>query len=162
MKSSEPRGGKIIFFSFLVAFALAALPLPEVVRPFRPEWVALTLAYWCIALPSRVNVGVGWLAGLGVDILEGSLLGQHALAYAVFAYACIRVHRQLRVYPLWQQSLSLFVLVILEQMLVFWINGVAGRTPPTLLYWAPSLTSAIVWPWLFMILRDVRRRFAVS
>ena len=162
MRKKGPRGGKTILFTFAVALALAAMPLPDWARPFRPEWVALVLAYWCIALPTRVNVGAGWLAGLTVDVLEGTLLGQHALAYAVFAYACVRVHRQLRVYPLWQQGLAMCVLVALELLLVFWIDGIIGRAPGTFLFWAPALTSALIWPWVFVVLRDLRRRFSVS
>jgi len=109
-----------------------------------------------------VNVGVGWVAGIIVDVLNGSLLGQHAMAYAVIAYVTVKLHKQIRIYPLWQQALSIFTLIALSQLLIAWIRGIVGDAPNSWLYWLPSLTSAVIWPWLYLLLRDVRRKFRVS
>lgn len=162
MADANQRGGGVITITFMVALALTALPLPELARPFRPEWTTLVLVYWCLALPSRVNVGVGWLVGLFVDVISGNLLGQHALALAVVAFVTVKVHKQVRVYPLWQQALSVFVMVALSQLLAVWVKGIIGEAPDSWLYWAPSVTSALLWPWMFIILRDVRRKFRVA
>ena len=48
----------------LVAGVLTVLPLPGWLQWGRPEWVALILIYWCIALPHRVGIATG-LAGAG-------------------------------------------------------------------------------------------------
>lgn len=162
MAEIKKRGGKIIFFTLLFALVLMIMPLPEWLRPFRPEWVTLAIIYWCLALPSRVNIGIAWLMGLIVDVLTGTLLGQHALAMAIVAFFTVRLHKQIRVYPLWQQSLSVFTLVALGQLLVVWIRGIAGDSPDSWLYWGPSLTSALVWPVVFLFLRDIRRKFRVA
>ena len=162
MAEIKKRGGKIIFFTLLFALVLMIMPLPEWLRPFRPEWVTLAIIYWCLALPSRVNIGIAWMMGLVVDVLTGTLLGQHALAMAIVAFFTVRLHKQIRVYPLWQQSLSVFTLVALGQLLVVWIRGIAGDSPDSWLYWGPSLTSALVWPVVFLFLRDIRRKFRVA
>ena len=162
MAAEQPQGGATIVVTFLIALVLTAMPLPEWARAFRPEFVTLVLIYWCLALPTRVNVGIGWVAGLVVDVLHGTLLGQHALSLAVVAYLAVNLHQQIRVYPLWQQALSIFTLIALNQLLVVWVKGIVGEAPDTWLYWAPSITSALLWPWLFIILRDVRRRFRVA
>lgn len=160
--SQRPGGGMVIAATFITAFVLTILPLPNWLGAFRPEWTALVLIYWCLALPMRVNVGVGWLVGLVLDILQGALLGQHALGLTVVAYLAVKLHKQIRVYPLWQQALSVFVLVALNQLLVVWVKGIIGQPPKTWAYWVPSLASALIWPWLFAVLRDVRRKFGVA
>jgi rod shape-determining protein MreD len=146
----------------VVALVLTMLPLPDWAEPARPEWVAMVLIYWCMAVPQRVGVGVGWVMGLFLDVVHGALLGQHALALAVVAYLTLSLHQRVRVFPLWQQALTILLLVALEQMLVLWIKGVIGESPETWGYWWPSLTSMLLWPWIFLVLRDVRRKFRVS
>lgn len=162
MSSIKKQGGKVIFVTFVAAMFLVVLPLPEWLRAFRPEWVTVVLIYWCLALPSRINIGFAWIAGLFVDILTGTLIGQHALALAVVAFVTVKLHKQIRVYPLWQQSLSVFTMVALGQLLVVWIKGIIGESPQSWLYWAPSITSAIVWPWIFVLLRNLRRSHKVT
>ncbi len=162
MSDVRRRGGGIILISFVVAMALMVLPLPEWLREFRPEWVTLVVIYWCLALPNRVNIGFAWLAGLFVDVLTGTLMGQHALAMAVVAFVTVKLHKQIRVYPLWQQALSVFTMVALGQLLVVWIKGIVGESPQSWLYWGPSITSALVWPWVFAIMRNLRRSYKVS
>ena len=159
---TDANGGWVIGLSFVVALVLMLLPLPGWAEPYRPEWVLLVLIYWAIALPGRVGVGTGWVLGLLMDTLQGSLLGQHALALAVVAYLAIALHQRVRVFPLWQQALTELLLVGLKQLLVLWIRGGTGQVPTSWNYWLPSLTSMLLWPWVFIILRDMRRRFRVT
>jgi len=156
------QGSKVIFVTLLLAMLLTVMPLPDWLRPYRPEWITVVLIYWCLALPIRVNVGIAWIMGLLVDVLTGSLLGQHALSTAIVAFIAVKLHKQIRVYPLWQQALSVFTLVALGQLIVVWIKGIVGDSPGSWDYWAPSLTSALIWPWIFVLLRDVRRRYRVA
>jgi rod shape-determining protein MreD len=148
--------------TFLAAILLNIVPIPLWAEPFRPDWVALTLIYWCIAAPHRVNVGSGWLLGLVLDVLYGSLLGLHALAKSVVAYAAVRLHLKLRMFPLWQQAVAVLVLLLVNQVIVIWIRSAVGQAPETIAYWTPSIVGMLMWPWLFVILRDVRRRMKVA
>jgi len=157
-----PTSNGLIGLSFMAALILTAMPLPEWLRPFRPDWVAMVLIYWCLVLPSRINVGIGWLMGLLVDVLTASLLGQHAMALAVVAFITVNIHLQIRVYPIWQQALSVFVLIALSQLLVIWVKGMIGAAPQTWLYWSSSMVSAFVWPALFILLRNMRHQFRVK
>lgn len=162
MRLGHHQGGKAIALSFVVALILTMLPLPDWAELGRPEWVTLVLVYWCLALPERVGVGIGWLLGLVLDVIHGSLLGQYALGLALVAYLAHLLHQRIRVYPLWQQALTILMLVALQQMLVLWVKGILGQSPNTWFYWLPSLSSCLLWPWTFLMLRDVRRRFQVS
>ncbi|HEC19699.1 MAG TPA: rod shape-determining protein MreD [Gammaproteobacteria bacterium] len=155
------HGGATLLLTFIGALMLQMLPLPEWAQPLRPDWVALVLIYWCIALPDRVGVGIGWLAGLMLDVAHGALLGQNALALAVVAYLAIRLHQRIRVFPLWQQAVSALLLVTLHLMLVLWLKGATGQSAETWAYWLPALTSMLLWPPTFLILRGLRRAYRV-
>ena len=161
MRNLHHHGGGVIFATFLVAFMLTLLPLPDWVAFLRPEWVSLVLIYWCMALPERVGVGIGWLAGLFLDVIHGAVLGQYALALALVAYFTLSLHQRLRVFPLLQQMFMVLLLILFQQLIVIWIKGSIGESPDSLRYWLPSLTTMLLWPWLFVLLRDLRRKYQV-
>jgi rod shape-determining protein MreD len=160
--SPSARASVSVYASFLIAILLAVMPLPLWAEPFRPDWVGLVLIYWCMAAPERVNVGTGWVVGLILDVLYGSLLGLHALGKALVAFLTIKLHLKLRMFPRWQQAVAVMALLLLNQLLVVWIRGMLGKAPAGISYWTPSVVGMVIWPWLFVILRDVRRRFKVA
>ena len=156
-----PQGRWVVPSTFVIALLLTALPMPESTAIWRPAWVALVLVYWCMAAPERVGVVVGWTAGLFLDVMTGTLLGQHALGLSVVAYVAHRTHRRVRVLPLWRQGITIFALVFLYQALVLWSNGIRGIPVTAPAYWTSPLVSMLLWPWIFVVLRVVRRRYAV-
>ncbi|MCP5149441.1 MAG: rod shape-determining protein MreD [Chromatiales bacterium] len=151
----------VIGGTLLLALALTALPVPPWAAIWRPAWVALVLIYWCMAVPSRIGVLAAWTVGLLLDVLSGTLLGQHALGLALVAYVTHETHRRVRVLPLWQQAVSVFVLVFVYQMLLLWINGIQGLPVVASAYWTAPLVSTLLWPWVFVVLRDVRRKYRI-
>ncbi|MGB0722924.1 MAG: rod shape-determining protein MreD [Gammaproteobacteria bacterium] len=165
MRSSsdrEARGSGIIVVTVLIAMVLAIIPLPDWARLWRPEWTVLVVLYWAMAVPQRVGVGVAWSLGLLLDVLHGTLLGQYALALAVVAYLMGSMYRRIRVFPLWQQAVVIMVLLTVYQTLTLWVRGIAGQPPGTLMHWAPVVSGTLLWPWVFVLLRDLRRRYKVS
>lgn len=162
MRMASNNGGGIILLTFIVALMLTMMPLPGWGEYLRPEWVSMVLIYWCMALPERVGIGFGWFAGLLLDVVHGAVLGQYALALALVAFITLHLHQRMRVYPLAQQALLVLLLLLLQQLLVIWINGFLGEAPRGLQHWLPAFVSMLLWPWLFLILRDVRRKFRVS
>ncbi len=158
MNSQAQSRWAAIILSFIIALSLSIMPLPTALENWRPEWTTLVLIYWCMALPQRIGVGVGWLVGLVLDVLRAGLLGQQALALAVVAYLTLQFHRRLRVFPLWQQCLSVFVLVSMQQVIQLWTTGLSSETGPLSGYLLPPLSSLLIWPLVFTLLRLVRRR----
>lgn len=162
MTTTQPTGGWVIVISFLLAFLISGIAWPGGLDRFRPDWVAMVLIYWCMALPHRIGIGMGWGVGLLLDVGRGGLLGQHALALAVVAYLTSQAYRRIRVAPLWQQTFSVLVLLAIERILIFWISGVIGYPPQDWWYLAPAVGGMASWPLLFIVLRDARRYFQVS
>lgn len=156
------HGGGIIALTFIAAMMLTILPLPDWARIARPDWVALVLIYWCMALPQRVGVGVAWVVGIFMDALTGTLIGEHALTLTVVAFITLKLHQRIRLYPVWQQSITVLILLALNQLLTLWVNGIMGRPTQSWLYWTSSLLGMMLWPLVFSVLRSLRRRYTVS
>ena len=160
--ANHTRSRLIITASFLLALVLSILPWPVWTEQFRPDWVALVLIYWCMALPTRVGVGTAWGVGLILDVLYGSMLGENALAKSLIAFLAVHFHLQLRMFPRWQQAVVVLLLVIVNNLLVLWVKHLAGQAPAAWGYLTPSIVSMLLWPWLFVILRDIRRHGNVN
>jgi rod shape-determining protein MreD len=152
----------IIPLTFLLAFILTLLPMPEWTVWLRPAWVVMVVLYWIIMMPHRVNVGTAWLAGIFLDVLNGTLLGEHALALTIVAYPAAKINSRLRMFPLLQQGFVICLLVLLYQSVLFCVQGFLGQLPSTWLFWSPPITSMLLWPWVSSIIRDCRRRFRVA
>jgi rod shape-determining protein MreD len=162
MSLNKHKGGWIIVFSFVIAMMLMAMPLPEWAISWRPSWVAIVLIYWCMALPDRVGIGIGWLLGLLLDVQQGTVLGQNALGLAIIAYITLITYQRMRMYPLTQQAVLVCLYLLLYEVISLWIRGIIGVPPDNWTYWMPAFTSMLLWPWLFIVLRDVRRKYLVS
>jgi rod shape-determining protein MreD len=132
--------------SFILALVLAVIPLPDAVAAFRPDWVPLVMIYWALALPERFGLLTALCLGLALDSLSGALLGQHAIAMLVVVYLSLRFHLRIRVFPLWQMTMTIFVMLAIHEFLLFWVDGVVGRSVPHTERWAGVFTGALVWP----------------
>ncbi|MDH2431683.1 rod shape-determining protein MreD [Pokkaliibacter plantistimulans] len=154
-----PKGGWLILLSLLLAFMLSAIPLPEMLQWGRPEWVAMALIYWVMALPERVGVKTAWICGLLLDLLQSSPLGANAIGLTVVAYLTTLLHQRLRNFPLIQQSFVVLMLIGILQMVRHWLQQWQGGAAESLIFMLPSLISALLWPWWFVVHRDLRRIF---
>jgi rod shape-determining protein MreD len=152
------KSNLIIAMTFVVGFILSALPLPETIVDWRPCWLAMLLIYWCMALPERVGILSAWLLGLLFDVQQSFILGQHALGFIFLAYVIIKNHKRMRVYPLLQQSLVVCLYLLIFQAIMLLVMLLSGTITYTWLYWLPAFTSMLIWPWLFIFMRDFRRR----
>lgn len=151
-----------ILMTLIVALVLTLLPMPGWTVWLRPAWVLMVLIYWAIVAPYQISVGAAWIMGLVVDLLNGTLLGEHALAYTLVIYLVSRMYIRLRMYPLLQQGFSVLSFVLLYQFIVYCIQGFIGQLPSSHLYWLSSMTSMLLWPWLFVLMRDSHKRLKAA
>lgn len=142
----------------LLALAAELLPLPVALQPLRPAWTTMVVIYWCLMWPGRFGVFSAFVLGLLVDVAHGSLLGQHALSLSLVAYVVLKLHLQMRVFPLWQLTLSVFALMALEAFALLWIDGATGRAGFGPGRWGPVLTGAMFWPVAMAALDRFRER----
>jgi rod shape-determining protein MreD len=147
-----------VIISMILALMLAIAPMPDWAESFRPDWVAMTLIYWTMNLPRRYGVGWAWVIGLVLDVAQGTLLGQHALALSLVIYVTVTFHLQMRQFPLLQLSLTVCALLALYQFILFWVNGVAGVNTPAVTYWGPVISGSLIWPLLTLMFGGARHR----
>ena len=145
--------------SLVLTLALVAVPLPDSVAPLRPDWVAVVLLYWSLMAPRHFSLLTALWMGIALDTLSGALLGQNALALLVVVYLAEKFHLRLRVFPISQLAITVFLLLGLYEFILFWIDGMAGRTVPLIERWVPPLTGTLVWVLLY-VLFDRREREA--
>lgn len=148
-----------INISILVALILSIMPLPIALRPFWPDWAVLVVIYWAMALPHRVSIGTAWVVGFLLDILLGTVLGVNALGLAIVTFVVSSNFQKLRNFSVWQQAFLIGVFIALFHLIVFWVNRFILNLQFSSEYVMPSLTSAVLWLWLFPLLRSYRRRF---
>lgn len=152
----------VIVLSLIIGLILMILPLPDWVQFYRPHWVALILIYWSMALPKRVGLWSAFFTGLLVDAAQGTLLGQHALALIIIVYINMNFYQRVRVLSLPQQAVYVFVLLAIIQIIVAWVEGIMGRPVPIIAFFSAPFIGMLIWPWVFIILRDIRRKFMLS
>ena len=162
MSTESHHSTWVIVFSFIVAMMLEMLPLPFAAIFWQPDWIALVLIYWSLALPQRVGVFVGGSVGIIQDVITDTILGQHALTLAIQAFLAINYNRQMRLFPLWQQALGVFIVIFFAQVFFIWMRGISGQTESDWRFLYPAISSMLLWPWVYTGLRDLQRNYHVS
>jgi rod shape-determining protein MreD len=141
----------------MAAFLLVLLPLPDWATTYRPDWVVLVVIFWCLELPDRIGPVAGWMVGLVVDITQANLLGLNALGMSLVGYLANRFYFRLRMFPWWQQAVSVLFMLLLYRALVGWIRGFFTTADLGIAYWVPCFTGMLAWPLLYLVLKDLCR-----
>ena len=156
------HNGIIVLLTFIMALTATIMPLPLDVDAFRPDWVLVVALYWCLALPSKVNVITAWILGLLIDILLGSILGIHAAALAFSVYIIAGNFQKIRNFSIWQQALIVGIISTLYHLIVFWLQRALTDVIFLPQYLYPVITTVVLWPWAFLLLRKIRRHFKIK
>jgi rod shape-determining protein MreD len=151
-----PANPWFIGVSLVAALMVNMLPLGH--HPARPDLLAVVLVFWNVHQPRRVGVGWAFLFGLMMDVHEGALLGQHALAYTLISYAAITVHRRLLWFGPAGQTLQVLPLFLLGTAASALVRMALGGMPPGWsLAWAP-VVETLLWPMIRLLLLAPQRR----
>ena len=156
--SRNRESSSLILLTIMAAILLSMLPLPEMLAPLKPYWVALVVIYWSLETRLGISMGMAFLTGIMVDVFSGSLLGMHALSLVIMVFLAQRFRSRIRFFPPWQQALSVLALLVNDRIILIWIGALMGEPLPTLKYWLPPLIGMAVWPWLFLFLDSLRAR----
>jgi rod shape-determining protein MreD len=147
-----------MLFSAFIALLLTVIPLPYWLDIARPSFLILAVLHWSIFAPRAGGIGLGWFSGLFLDVFQGSLLGEHALALAAVTYVFCREHQKIRSKPGFQQSLIVLAGLAAYEVLLFLIDGSSGHPVTSPLRWIPILSGAIAWPLATALLGYRERR----
>jgi rod shape-determining protein MreD len=146
-----------VLFTLVCGLVANTLPVSGVAFLLKPDFLALMLLYWCIQEPRLIGVGIAWCVGLLMDVTDATVFGQHALAYAVLAYAAEYFRRRVLRFPLWQQAAQVAVLLLACSALVLVIRVVGGAPTPRWTYAVGPLVGAVLWPLITVVLQGPQR-----
>jgi rod shape-determining protein MreD len=155
----EPRWA--VAFTVLLALILQVLPLPDWLdwlSAVRPSFIALVVIYWSIFAPHAGGIFAPWLAGLLLDVFKGDVLAQNALAMALIAYITMSLHQRLRNQTLVQQSLFVFAMLWVNEVVVWGIEGWTGQSVSSPWRWIQPLIGAALWPVIVLLLGRTHTR----
>jgi len=142
--------------SLLLAIVLGLLPLPQVLQPLRPYWLALVLAYWVLEAPEHAGLGLAFIAGLLADLAFGSQLGEQALRLVVMTFILQRFRARLRFFPVWQQSLAIGALLLNDRVIGMAVHLALGVQPLPWSYWFAPLLGMVLWGPVYVALDTMR------
>ena len=152
-----PVRAAFIIFTFIAALLINLLPWSGWWLAIKPDFVALVVLFWCIQQPRKVGFTSAWLLGLVMDVAEGSLFGQHALAYSVLAFGGIVLHRRVLMFTMRDQVLHVLVLLVLNDLMVLAVRMLAGTAFPGISYFIGGLAAAALRPALTFLFKLPQR-----
>lgn len=151
----------LFLLSVLMALVLGLVPLPGWGAALKPFWLALVLAYWVLEAPEHVGLGAAFVLGVAADLVFGTLLGEYALRLIVLTFIVQRFRPRLRFFPIGQQSLAVFALLVNDRIVATAVRVFLGDGPPPLAFWFSPVTGLLLWPFLVIAMelaRQQRRR----
>jgi len=162
MANNDWTGRFVIWGTFLVALIFQTIPWPGTLDLLRPSWILLVTCYWVLALPHRVNVGSALVMGLLWDLLLGSTLGIRGMMMSIVMYIVAMNFLVLRNMALWQQAFVIGLLAMSLEVLIFFGEFIIRDVEFNPLSLWSGLISCILWPWMFLLLRRIRRHWHIK
>ena len=153
---SRPRRGWIMPVSIIIALLLGLLPLPGLLQPLRPYWLALIMAYWVIEAPDSAGLGFAFTVGIIADLMFGALLGEQALRLVIMTFILQRFRARLRFFPMSQQALAIGVLLLNDRVVTGAVHLTLGEPALPWNYWWAPVLGMLLWPPLFVMLDALR------
>jgi rod shape-determining protein MreD len=135
-----------ILLTSIVGLVLNILPMPYWLTVVRPAFLVLVVLYWSTMAPFVAGLTLGFISGLALDVFQGSLLGEHALALSFVTYLAVRLNLLMRAKPLFEQSLYVFAALLIYELLLWVVDGWTGRSLSNWLRWIHTATGALLWP----------------
>ena len=150
----------IILLTLFIGLILTLMMLP--LGYIAPEWILLINIYWALALPSNTKMILAFVSGFFVDIILGHPLGISSLSYVIFIYIILSLYNSLRYMTVPQQVIVLFFLLIVKQHFYIWTFYMFGLDIDYQTLIISTLTTAVLWPFIYFSLRFARRKWVVN
>ena len=162
MAKKRISDSSLLWLTLTAAVVLTVWPLPELVRSIWPYWTAMVMVYWVLEGNRFRTLGQAFVLGIVLDVLTGSLLGQHALSLVIISFLLARFRNQLRFFPPWQQAVAVMALLLNDRLIHLAVIWVVDEPWPPALWWTTPLVGMMLWPWLFLGMDALRRRRRLS
>ncbi|MDK2778551.1 MAG: rod shape-determining protein MreD [Pseudomonadota bacterium] len=152
----------LIGCGLFLAFVLEHLPMPDILLWLQPSWVLLAVTLMVLSAPATFGLWLALPLGLLLDVEHHSLLGTHILTLVVHIGLLQLLYRRMVMFNFLQQTGVVFVLVMVQQLLIYWGVALVSENVAPVTLWGPALTSALVWPWAYALTHFVMSRLHLS
>jgi len=144
--------------TMLAGLVFQIIPLPSGLDLARPYLLALFLCYWCLETPEKAGLGTAFIYGLLSDLFSSGMLGEQALRLVILAFLVSRFRARLRFFPLWQQALAVFALLLNDRLIMSLLHWLVNDHGLCWVAWLSPVLGMLVWPWLFVGIDMLRLR----
>lgn len=151
-----------VALSTFCALVLMAIPLPQWLFFYWPDWIALVMVYWALSTPGRVGPLSGFIVGIFLEVLFVRKFGIEGLGLATLVFIVNRANLQLRVLSLWQQTVVIGLFIAIYKLITGWLNGMMVDFTITSEYWYSLVGDVLVWPFVAILLGEVRRKARIT
>lgn len=149
----------MIPLSLLVALILTVEPSVPLYQHYAPQWLLLTVLYWCIREPNSVGLIAAWMAGLVLDVASVGLLGANALLFTLSAAVVLGLRQMLFFTGPIQQALFVAGLSAIYLLLSLWMQGGISDLTMLLHNLVRVASNLVAWPIILMVFHLLRRRY---
>lgn len=123
-----------------------------------PDVLAVVLVFWTVHQPLRISIGAAFVFGLLMDVHQGGLLGQHAMAYTALSFLAITLHRRLLWFSVPSQAAQVLPLFAVSHGLELILRLIGGGSFPGWWMVLAPLLEAALWPVVSIVLLAPQRR----
>lgn len=152
----------VVWMTLFIAVVMSILPHPGWLALIRPAWVLMVVIFWVLMLPERYGLFFAFIVGLLCDLLNGSLISSSAIGMLLVAFVVLNFQRRLQLFPVWQQASIVFILALGYQLVLLSMRSSAGQMFNSLLYLLPAISTALLWPWVMVMLKRLLIVFKVT
>jgi len=140
----------------IIALIIGAISLPSILETISPFWMLIFFIYWIIYTDTKVPYLLALILGLLTDILQGSILGQNALALLISSAFIFNVKKSFYVSNLTTQQVYVFFASLIYLIaLILTHLAIQGFDFSWLIILAP-FTNAIIWPLVRLFLAKLK------
>ena len=147
-----------VFIGATLLGALAFELVPFGRQPAMPDLLALALVFWNVHQPRRVGIGLAFAFGLVIDVHDGAVLGQHALAYTLLSFFAVTIHRRLLWFSLPSQAVQILPLFLAAHVVSVVVRMLAGGMFPGWQFLLAPVLESMLWPLVCWLLLAPQRR----
>ena len=140
----------------IIALIVGAISLPTILEIVSPFWMLIFFIYWIIYTDTKALSLLALILGLLTDILQGSILGQNALALLISSAFIFNVKKSFYVSNLTTQQVYVFIasLIYLIALILTHI-AIQGYDFDWFILLSP-FTGSIIWPAVRLFLAKLK------
>ena len=142
----------------IIAFIISAISLPSSLELASPFWLLPFFCYWLIYYSNGKNIYTSaFILGILLDIIQGGILGQNALALVISSSYIFYVEKSFFISNLTTQQVYIFLGSVIYLIIFLLTHQLAQGLNFDWLILLSPFTGAILWPLIRSLLAKLKQ-----